>query len=200
MVTISEEVLHTSTSLLIHWSGPLMGPTTTKIILPGYLNGKMNFQVWDCLTLLLAFVFCLLTILNLFFSSIGYLYPIAIDVFTCLAASVVKAVIKYGKKPIVLDENKRDTYKHPLDSHEPSVLMTFDGELKQLMAVMSEETFRTLFWFPNGKLIFHLLVSCSMSLFTSFCLGASTPRSMWPLPIMFFPLTISWAYVYDPIN
>ncbi|KAH8509730.1 hypothetical protein H0E87_011483 [Populus deltoides] len=50
-------------------------------------------------------------------------------------ASVVKAVIKYGKKPIVLDENKRDTYKHPLDSHEPSVLMTFDGELKQLMAV-----------------------------------------------------------------
>ncbi|XP_011041214.1 PREDICTED: uncharacterized protein LOC105137233 [Populus euphratica] len=50
-------------------------------------------------------------------------------------ASVVKAVIKYGKKPFVLDENKRDTYKHPLDSHEPSVLMTFDGELKQLMAV-----------------------------------------------------------------
>ncbi|KAL9395218.1 hypothetical protein Peur_014503 [Populus x canadensis] len=50
-------------------------------------------------------------------------------------ASVVKAVIKYGKKPIVLDENKRDTYKHPVDSHEPSVLMTFDGELKQLMAV-----------------------------------------------------------------
>ncbi|KAJ6921054.1 hypothetical protein NC651_014584 [Populus alba x Populus x berolinensis] len=78
-------------------------------------------------------------------------------------ASVVKAVIKYGKKPFVLDENKRDTYKHPLDSHEPSVLMTFDGELKQLMAVMSEETFRTLFWFPNGKLIFHMLVSCNMT-------------------------------------
>ncbi|KAJ6411884.1 hypothetical protein OIU84_005036 [Salix udensis] len=50
-------------------------------------------------------------------------------------ASVVKAVIKYGKKPFVLDENKRDTYKHSLDSHEPSVLMTFEGELKQLMAV-----------------------------------------------------------------
>uniref|UniRef100_A0A6N2LFI7 Bromo domain-containing protein n=1 Tax=Salix viminalis TaxID=40686 RepID=A0A6N2LFI7_SALVM len=52
-----------------------------------------------------------------------------------LPASVVKAVIKYGKKPFVLDENKRDTYKHSLDSHEPSVLMTFEGELKQLMAV-----------------------------------------------------------------
>ena len=75
----------------------------------------------------------------------------------------MKAVIKYGKKPFVLDENKRDTYRHPLDSHEPSVLMTFDGELKQLMAVMSEETFRTLFWFPNGKLIFHMLVSCNMT-------------------------------------
>ncbi|CAK7346021.1 unnamed protein product [Dovyalis caffra] len=50
-------------------------------------------------------------------------------------ASVVKAVMKYGKKPFVIDENKRDTYKHPLGSHEPSVLTTFEGELKQLMVV-----------------------------------------------------------------
>ncbi|KAL3603204.1 hypothetical protein D5086_004063 [Populus alba] len=50
-------------------------------------------------------------------------------------ASVVKAVMKYGKKPFVLDENKRDTYKHPLGSHEPSILSTFEGELKQLVVV-----------------------------------------------------------------
>ncbi|KAJ6414320.1 hypothetical protein OIU84_007023 [Salix udensis] len=50
-------------------------------------------------------------------------------------ASVVKAVMKYGKKPFVLDENKRDTYKHPLGSHEPSILSTFEGEIKQLVVV-----------------------------------------------------------------
>ncbi|KAF9683245.1 hypothetical protein SADUNF_Sadunf05G0192600 [Salix dunnii] len=49
-------------------------------------------------------------------------------------ASVVKSVIKYENKLFMLDENKRDTYKHSLDSHEPSILMTFEGELKQLMA------------------------------------------------------------------
>lgn len=115
----------------------------------------------------------------------------------------MKAVIKYGKKPFVLDENKRDTYKHSLDSHEPSVLMTFEGELKQLMAVMSEETFSTSFWFPNGKLIFCLLDSYNMTsqaFSRPFFLGTSTPCSMWPLPIMFFPSIMSWAYVYDPIT
>ncbi|KAJ6336436.1 hypothetical protein OIU78_012936 [Salix suchowensis] len=50
-------------------------------------------------------------------------------------ASVVKAVMKYGKKPFVLDENKRDTYKHPLGSREPSILSTFEGEIKQLVVV-----------------------------------------------------------------
>ncbi|KAG6736487.1 hypothetical protein POTOM_060739 [Populus tomentosa] len=70
---------------------------------------------------------------------IGYLYPIAIKVFTYLAASVVKAVMKYGKKPFVLDENKRDTYKHPLGSHEPSILSTFEGELKQLVVVRGKK-------------------------------------------------------------
>lgn len=52
-------------------------------------------------------------------------------------ASILKGVsTKHGKKPFELDENRRDTYKHPLASnHEPSVLTTLHGELKQLMSV-----------------------------------------------------------------
>ncbi|KAH7567011.1 hypothetical protein JRO89_XS07G0006600 [Xanthoceras sorbifolium] len=51
-------------------------------------------------------------------------------------ASVVKAVMKYGKKHFPVDENKRDTYMDSLASdHEPCVLTTFEGELKQLMVV-----------------------------------------------------------------
>ncbi|KAJ0086115.1 hypothetical protein Patl1_09383 [Pistacia atlantica] len=51
-------------------------------------------------------------------------------------ASVVKAVLKYGKKQSTLDENKRDTYEDSLSSgHGPSVFTTFEGELKQLMVV-----------------------------------------------------------------
>lgn len=46
--------------------------------------------------------------------------------------------IKNGKKPFVLDETRRNTYRqsHPSASgREPSVLATFDIERKQLMAV-----------------------------------------------------------------
>ncbi|XP_025013679.2 uncharacterized protein LOC8273622 isoform X3 [Ricinus communis] len=51
-------------------------------------------------------------------------------------ASVLKAVLKYGKKPYAVDENRRDTYKQPLASTpEPSSLNFFEGELKQLVAV-----------------------------------------------------------------
>ncbi|XP_050212848.1 uncharacterized protein LOC126664488 [Mercurialis annua] len=51
-------------------------------------------------------------------------------------ASVLKAVLKYGKKPNAIDENKRDTYKQPMDSiHESSALNIFEVEQKQLMAV-----------------------------------------------------------------
>jgi hypothetical protein len=82
---------------------------------------------------------------------IGYLYPIAIKVFTYHAASVVKAVMKYGKKPFVLDENKRDTYKHPLGSHEPSILSTFEGELKQLVVVRGNKLLVLCFGFPKWK-------------------------------------------------
>jgi hypothetical protein len=48
----------------------------------------------------------------------------------------LKSVLKYGKKQFAIDENRRDTYEHSMDSgHGPSVLATFEGELKQLMAV-----------------------------------------------------------------
>ncbi|OVA00623.1 Bromodomain [Macleaya cordata] len=46
--------------------------------------------------------------------------------------------MKLGKKQFVLDENRRNTYKHFHQSNggcEPSVFTTFDGEKKQLMAV-----------------------------------------------------------------
>lgn len=46
--------------------------------------------------------------------------------------------MKLGKKQFVLDENRRKTYKqsHPsVGGREPSVLTTFDGERKQLLAV-----------------------------------------------------------------
>ncbi|KAH9693887.1 Bromo domain-containing protein [Citrus sinensis] len=51
-------------------------------------------------------------------------------------ASVVKAVLKYGKKQFTVDVNRRDTYHDSMASrHEPSVLTTFEGELKQLTVV-----------------------------------------------------------------
>ncbi|KAF2310232.1 hypothetical protein GH714_007329 [Hevea brasiliensis] len=51
-------------------------------------------------------------------------------------SSVLKAVLRCGKKPFVIDENRRDTYKHPSAStHGPSSLNIFEGELKQLMTV-----------------------------------------------------------------
>uniref|UniRef100_A0A5B7B3H9 Uncharacterized protein n=1 Tax=Davidia involucrata TaxID=16924 RepID=A0A5B7B3H9_DAVIN len=46
--------------------------------------------------------------------------------------------IKQGKKRVAFDENRRNTYKQshlPAGGREPSVLTTFDGERKQLMAV-----------------------------------------------------------------
>ncbi|XWS20841.1 hypothetical protein CRYUN_Cryun30bG0003600 [Craigia yunnanensis] len=51
-------------------------------------------------------------------------------------ASVVKAVMKYGKKHFAVDENRRDTYNHSLTSgHEQPIFSTMDGELKQLIPV-----------------------------------------------------------------
>lgn len=61
----------------------------------------------------------------------------------------MKAVLKYGKKPFALDENRRDTYRHPLASmHEPSVTTAFGGELKQLMVVCKKKFLIICFGFP----------------------------------------------------
>ncbi|XP_021285040.1 uncharacterized protein LOC110417135 [Herrania umbratica] len=51
-------------------------------------------------------------------------------------ASVVKAVMKYGKKHFPVDENKRDTY-NPSSTcgHEQPIFSTLDEELKQLIPV-----------------------------------------------------------------
>ncbi|KAI9113206.1 hypothetical protein K1719_015731 [Acacia pycnantha] len=51
-------------------------------------------------------------------------------------ASVLKAVVKYGKKQFMVDETRRDTYKHPVATeNESPVLATIEEEFKQLIAV-----------------------------------------------------------------
>ncbi|TKY75332.1 Bromodomain and PHD finger-containing protein 3 [Spatholobus suberectus] len=51
-------------------------------------------------------------------------------------ASVVKAVLRYGKKQFVVDETRRDTYKNPTTlGNERPVLTTVEDEFKQLLAV-----------------------------------------------------------------
>lgn len=51
-------------------------------------------------------------------------------------ASVLKSVLKNGKNQFAIDENRRDTYKHSMDSgHGLSILGNLQGELKQLIAV-----------------------------------------------------------------
>ncbi|MED6146666.1 hypothetical protein PIB30_036638 [Stylosanthes scabra] len=51
-------------------------------------------------------------------------------------ASVLKAVLRYGKKQLAVDETRRDTYNCPVPSHnEPPVLTGVEDEFKQLLAV-----------------------------------------------------------------
>ncbi|XVF74107.1 hypothetical protein PTKIN_Ptkin13bG0033700 [Pterospermum kingtungense] len=51
-------------------------------------------------------------------------------------ASVVKAVMKHGKKHFSVDENRRDTYNHSLTSgREQPIFSTLDQEVKQLIPV-----------------------------------------------------------------
>ena len=53
-----------------------------------------------------------------------------------LAASVLKAVLRYGKKQFVVDETRRDTYNRPMSlRNEPPVLTAVEDEFKQLLAV-----------------------------------------------------------------
>lgn len=54
------------------------------------------------------------------------------------AASILRADMKYGKRLVLIDETRRETYKqfHPSTfSHEPSSLSDLDGDTKQLMPV-----------------------------------------------------------------
>lgn len=58
--------------------------------------------------------------------------------FPFSAGSMSRGTLKHGKKPFVIDENRRNTYKQSSSlaiGREPSVLTTFDGEKKQLMPV-----------------------------------------------------------------
>ncbi|KAL6176184.1 hypothetical protein ACLB2K_052819 [Fragaria x ananassa] len=51
-------------------------------------------------------------------------------------ASVLRSVLRYGKKQFPVDENRRETYRQSLaPEHEPSVLSGLEGEWNQLMAV-----------------------------------------------------------------
>ncbi|OIV96257.1 hypothetical protein TanjilG_05097 [Lupinus angustifolius] len=51
-------------------------------------------------------------------------------------ASVLKAVLRYGKKQSVVDETRRDTYNHLVTlRNEPPLVATVENEFKQLLAV-----------------------------------------------------------------
>ncbi|XP_027354384.1 uncharacterized protein LOC113864634 isoform X2 [Abrus precatorius] len=51
-------------------------------------------------------------------------------------ASVLKAVLRYGKKQFEVDETRRDTYKNPSPlGNEPPMLTAVEDEFKQLLAV-----------------------------------------------------------------
>ncbi|XP_017248332.1 uncharacterized protein LOC108219408 isoform X2 [Daucus carota subsp. sativus] len=53
-------------------------------------------------------------------------------------ASILRADMKYGKKLVLIDETRRETYKqfHPTSfGHEPSLLSDLGGDTKQLMPV-----------------------------------------------------------------
>lgn len=70
----------------------------------------------------------------------------------------MKSVLKNGKNQFAIDENRRDTYKHSLDSgHGLSILANLEGELKQLMAVCK------IFFFLSFFLLvfFYVCISCS---------------------------------------
>lgn len=56
--------------------------------------------------------------------------------FLPFAASVVKAVLRYGKKQFTVDETRRDTYRNPVPvGNEPPVVTAFEDNFKQLLSV-----------------------------------------------------------------
>lgn len=58
------------------------------------------------------------------------------------AASVLKADLKYGKREVAVDENRRDTYKDSYNSASMSEL-PLDGDPKQLIRVNFLATYCT---------------------------------------------------------
>lgn len=77
--------------------------------------------------------------------------------------------MKYPKKSLVIDENRRITYSHPQvfgSISESSVLTTFEGERKQLIPVsmMFYNSMRALFLFVTSRssdvvYLFHMYLS-----------------------------------------
>ena len=58
------------------------------------------------------------------------------NIYGFSAASVVKAVNKYGLKHFDVDDNRRETYNHlSTSTQEPWVLTTLEDELKELIPV-----------------------------------------------------------------
>jgi hypothetical protein len=99
------------------------------------LNGRMNFQVRFELGVLFALYIVYVILFLCYFNFLAF-STIAEPFFPWIAASVLKSVLKNGKNQFAIDENRRDTYKHSLDSgHGLSILTNLEGELKQLMAV-----------------------------------------------------------------
>lgn len=73
--------------------------------------------------------------------SLSYAFP------PLLAASVLKAVLRYGKKQFTVDETRRDTYRNPVPvGNEPPVLTAFEDNFKQLLSVRNS-VFRFYFYF-----------------------------------------------------
>lgn len=63
-----------------------------------------------------------------------------IDLFrVLLAASILRADMKYGKKQFTVDENRRNTYRqqqfHPQFSNNSSALTNSMGDMRRLMLV-----------------------------------------------------------------
>lgn len=107
----------------------------------GCLNGRMNFQVRVySYTFFKIFKktfspFILGSIKSYKWLHLIAIFPFFISPFILVAASVLKAVLRYGKKQFVVDETRRDTYKQPVASgNEPPVLATVE-EFNQLIAV-----------------------------------------------------------------
>jgi hypothetical protein len=68
------------------------------------------------------------------------------------AASVLKAVSRYGKKQVMVDETRRDTYRNPVTvGKETPVLTAFEDNFKQLLAVRNSVLFFFFLFFLSTR-------------------------------------------------